>query len=168
MSNDTIRMWAVKLLMGDETYRHPLEGAARAYQLVENETYRLECLYVVDGVPYTRTPDETYGEEPRPGRDFKGTIAFVDVSDTYAREYGQEQPPGRNYNLTQLLLAGQELAIFAVAKTVNPATTEEMVTIATKSKTNLVELFGLVSGAPFRVTLPASRLEEVIEKLQVV
>ena len=133
MSNDTIREWAVKLLMGDEDYRHPLEGAARAYTLIENETDRLSQHYEV-----------------------KGNVACVDATES-----------NHSYDLTQLLLKGQELATFAVVKTINPKTKEEMVTVATKSKTNLVELFGLVSGAPFRVTLPADRLEDVIEKLEV-
>ena len=169
MSNDTIRMWAVKLLMGAEEYRNPLKGMERAYQMIENETYRLAEFFEVDGdiaIKYTSKQENLLETVKVAGVDYTGTVAFVDVSDTYAREYGQEQPPGRNYNLTQLLLAGQELATFAIVKTVNPISKEEMVTIATKSKTNLVELFGLVSGAPFRVTLPASRLEEVIEKLQ--
>ena len=63
------------------------------------------------------------------------------------------------------MLAGQKLATFAVVKTINPETGEKMVTIATKSDTNLVELFGLGSGAKFRVSLPVDRLNEVLEKI---
>ena len=133
MGNDNIRMWAVKLLMGDEDYRQPLKAAERAYQLVENETDRLSHGYIVDE-----------------------QVAYVDaIGSNHA------------YDLTQLLLAGQELATFAVVKTVNPVTSEEMVTVATKSGINLVELFGLVSGSPFRVSLPVARLEEVLRKLEV-
>lgn len=63
------------------------------------------------------------------------------------------------FDLTQLLLAGQNLAPFAVV------VSEGRLTVATKSGVNLVDAFGLPSGAPFRVTLPAERLEEVLEKL---
>lgn len=82
-----------------------------------------------------------------------GQVALVD-----ARSAGQ-------YDLTQLLLAGQKLAPFAVAQTVNPSG-EEGLTIATSRKdVSLVELFGLGSGAPFRVSISADRLEEALEKL---
>ena len=134
MSNDTIRMWAVKLLMGDEDFRQSLEAAEQAYQLVETETDRLSQHYEV-----------------------KGNVACVDATES-----------NHAYDLTQFLLAGQELATFAVVKTVNPVTNEEMVTVATNSKTNLVILFGLPSGAPFRVSLPVARLEEVLRKLEAV
>jgi len=146
MSNDTIREWAVKLLMGDETYRAPLKAAEQAYQLVENETYRLSHGYMVDGnICYS------------PGDKNVGKVAYIDATES-----------NHAYDLTQLLLAGQKLATFAVVKTLNPVTSEEMITVATKSKTNLVELFGLPSGAPFRVTLPVERLEEVLRKLEAV
>jgi len=156
MSNDQIRTWAVKLLMGDETYRHPLEGAARAYQLVENETYRLECEYRVNKTRGDSIETQMWYRDqecPVAGCDNKGVFAFVDATKS-----------NHQYDLTQLLLKGQELATFAIVKTINP-NDEEMVTVATKSKTNLVELFDLKSGALFRVTLPAARLEEVIDKL---
>jgi len=49
---------------------------------------------------------------------------------------------------------------------VNPAG-QEGLTIATSRKdVNLVELFRLGSGAPFRVSLPGSRLDEVLERLK--
>jgi hypothetical protein len=67
-----------------------------------------------------------------------------------------------------LLLAGQKLAPFAVVVTVHPQQGEGL-TIATSCKdVNLVELFGLGSGAPFRVSLPAKRLEEALAKLATV
>lgn len=71
------------------------------------------------------------------------------------------------YDLTQLLLAGQKLARFAVVLTVHPLQGEGL-TIATSSGVNLVELFHLGSGAPFRVSLPAKRLEEALAKLETV
>ena len=145
MSNNQIREWAVKLLMGDEDYRNPLKGMERAYQMVENETYRLSRGFMIDGnICYNPADNEKVG-----------IVAFVDATGS-----------NHEYDLTQLLLAGQKLAKFAVVKTANPVTSEKMVTVATKSKTNLVELFGLPSGASFRVTLPATRLVEAIEKLQ--
>lgn len=142
MSNDQIRKWAVKLLMGAEEYLYPLKGAERAYALIMNETVRLATGYVTD--PQNKTPFKT----------IPAKIAFVDSTDS-----------NHKYDLTQLLLAGQKLADFAVVKTINPQTREEMVTVATKTKVNLVELFGLPSGATFRVSLPVNRLEEVVEKL---
>jgi hypothetical protein len=86
-----------------------------------------------------------------------GKVALVD-----ARESTYQ------YDLTQLLLAGQKLAPFAVVVTVHPQQGEGL-TIATSCKdVNLVELFGLGSGAPFRVSLPAKRLEEALAKLATV
>jgi len=167
MGNDALRVAAVWLLMGDESQRPILETAAKAYAAIVAETQRLAGFYHIDGseIRIFGTRNFITEDEEVAGRDYPGKVAVVDVPDTYAREYGQELPPGHDYDLTQLLLAGQELASFAVVKTVSPHTGEEMVTIATKSKTNLVELFGLPSGAPFRVSLPADRLEDVVEKL---
>ena len=142
MSNDQIRLWAVRLLMGDETCRNPLKGAERAYQMVENETKWLAG----------------YGQ-------VKENVWFLDVPGTYYKTYGSDGS-FHTYDLTQLLLAGQKLAEFAVVETIDHKTDEELVTVATKTKINLVELFELKSGAPFRVTLPALRLAEVIEKLR--
>lgn len=83
-----------------------------------------------------------------------GNVALVDARNS-----------NHQYDLTQLLLAGQKLAAFAVARVVNPAG-EEFLTIATSDKeVNLVEVFDLGSGAPFRISIPASRLEEVLETL---
>lgn len=68
------------------------------------------------------------------------------------------------YDLTQLLLAGQKMAPFAIALTIHQQ--DDGLTIATSRKdVNLVELFKLGSGAPFRVFLPAKRLKEVLTKL---
>lgn len=161
MRNDEIRFAAVKLLMGDESQRQGLEIAAKAYIEIQARTVWITKNYMVDdnGCPIVSyTPGMTAGKAA--GVDYKGNIAFIDVPELFAicKENG-------DYDLTQLLLAGQELATFAVAKTISPDD-REMVTIATKSKTNLVELFGLPSGASFRVSLPASQLEEVMEKLR--
>ena len=157
MRNDEIRLAAVKLLIGDESQRLVLETAAKAYGLIQGETSYLAVCYTVDGQDNYR---DHCGKVVIP----KGTIAFVDVPAEYVKTYGQEKPPGRDYDLTQLLLKGQELANFAVARTISPDG-REVVTIATKSGVNLVELFELPSGAPFRVSLPAEKLEEVVEKL---
>jgi hypothetical protein len=83
-----------------------------------------------------------------------GKVAVVDTRNS-----------NHEYDLTQLLLAGQKLAEFAVAKVMNPQSKEERITIATQSGKNLVELFGLPSGSTFRVSLEATRLPEVMEKL---
>jgi hypothetical protein len=73
---------------------------------------------------------------------------------------------GRRADLTQLLLKGEEIADFAVV--LYSSEGEELIEIATKRKdVNLVTVFGLPSGAPFRISLPTSKfsLEFVIEKL---
>ena len=93
-------------------------------------------------------------------------VAFVDVQSEIERVWGSQSPPG--LDLTSLLLKGQEYAKFAVVKTKDQKTGMYLITIATNSKTNLVEFFGLPSGAPSRVTLPADRLEEAIKKLNTV
>lgn len=81
-----------------------------------------------------------------------GNIATVDARFVLAE----------SFDLTQLLLAGQKIATFAATTHTDPRTGEEMVTVATQwREMNLVELFGLPSGASFRVTLPIARLEEV-------
>ncbi len=69
--------------------------------------------------------------------------------------------PAENFDLTQLLLTGQKIAaVAAMVIHTDPRSGEKMVTVATQRKVNLVEIFGLLSGAPFRVTLPVERLEE--------
>lgn len=74
-------------------------------------------------------------------------IAVVDVRET--RE---------DYDRTQLLLRGEQMALTKTAVLLgkNPEG-EEIVTVATMDKErNLVNLFGLPSGATFRVSLPVS------------
>jgi len=72
-----------------------------------------------------------------------------------------------NIDMTQLLLAGQRLAPFAVVfGWFGPNGRSGSITIATSRKdVNLVKLFGLPSGAPFRVSLSTERLDEVLKKL---
>lgn len=142
MSNDETRLAAVKLLMGDESQRQILEIAARDYGAILDETYRIAA---------------SYGTDPQNTTPYKVVPAKLAVVDATASNH--------KYDLTLLLLKGQEYATFAVVKTRNQKTSEVMVTIATKSDTDLVDLFGLKSGAKFRVTLPADRLNEVFEKL---
>ena len=86
-------------------------------------------------------------------------IAVVDVT--------QEN---RDYDRTQLLIAGQKMAPTGISVVIgkNPEG-EEIVTIATnREDINLVALFGLPSGAPFRISLPTAEwpLERVLEKLK--
>jgi len=86
-------------------------------------------------------------------------IAVVD-----AREVAED------YDRTQLLIAGQKMAPTEISVVLgrNPEG-EEIITVATSRKDlNLVNLFGLPSGAPFRVSLPSSLwpLERVLEKLK--
>ncbi len=159
MSNDEIRLAATRLLMGDETQRAGLEAAAKVYAAIQTETMWLAKNYMVDdnGMPVSMyKPSMTAGKAA--GVDYVGKVAVVDVVGCHKSE------GTKPYDLTQLLLAGQKLATFAVAKTISPDD-REMVTVATKSKTNLVELFDLPSGAPFRISLPANRMEEIVEKL---
>ena len=142
LRNDNVRVAAVKWLLGDEQQKPLLEETAQKYAAIQEETEWLATAYVHDG-----------------------NVAVVDVPKEYFRTYGAVAPEGHDFDLTQLLLAGQRLATFAVAKVIDSRSGEEMVTIATKSGVNLVELFELPSGAPFRVTLPVERLEEAVEKI---
>lgn len=84
-----------------------------------------------------------------------GKVAVVDTRDSI---YG-------SFDMTQLLLDGQVKAAFAVAIFADPKKKEDRVVVATQSGKNLVDLFGLPSGAPFRVDLEVARLSEVMEKL---
>lgn len=130
MADDSIRVAAVKWLLGDESQQAILEAAAEKYVAIQKETERLSATYEVSG-----------------------KVAIVDARGSHG------------HDLTQLLLAGQKLAEFAVAKVIDPRSKEERITVATQSGKNLVELFGLPSGAPFRVSVEAARLPEVLEKL---
>lgn len=130
MSDDSIRVAAVKWLLGDESQKVTLEAAAAKYAAIQKETQRLAATYTVDG-----------------------KVATVDARSSH------------EHDLTQLLLAGQKLAEFAIAKVTDPRSKEERITIATQSKVDLVKLFGLPSGAPFRISLEVARFPEVLEKL---
>ena len=71
-----------------------------------------------------------------------------------------------HYDRTQLLLAGQEVASFAVVVSRNHRAGEDYLTIATRRKdVSLVDVFDLPSGASFRVSIPASQLDEALGKL---
>ncbi len=131
MGDDSIRLAAVRLLVGDETQQATISVAAEKYKKVKELTEHLTKMYYVqDG------------------------IAIID-----ARGYF-------SYDLTQLLLAGQERALVALVLVSTPATEaqptgEFRISIATKrSDINLVALFGLQSGSASRVSLPFSRFEE--------
>lgn len=82
--------------------------------------------------------------------EIQGSVALVD-----ARESIHEYEP------TVLLSSGRKLARFAVVLTVE----EGLVVTTDDESVNLVNMFGLHSGAPFRITLPIERLGEVMEKL---
>lgn len=84
-----------------------------------------------------------------------GNVALVDA-----------RKSNHQYDLTQLLLAGQKLAPFAVTLTVHPNQGEGLTIATSRRDVNLVELFGLGSGAPFRVSLPIQRQEEALAKLE--
>lgn len=132
LANDAVREAAFRWLMGDESARAALDGAARRYAAVVAETERLASGYRVDG-----------------------SVAVVDARES-----------NHNYDLTQLLLAGQKKARFAAALVRNPRDGGERVTIATQDKSvNLVSVFGLQSGAPFRVTLPAEQCGDALARL---
>jgi hypothetical protein len=84
-----------------------------------------------------------------------GCVAVVDARESNHR-----------YDLTQLLLAGQKKARFAVVLVKDPRDGSKRVTVATGDRSvNLVEVFGLPSGAPFRVNLPVERYEEAVARL---
>src|SRR5215831_9802274 len=80
----------------------------------------------------------------------RGQIAFVDV--------GQGK---FKYDKTALLLAGQQKAPVAMVRD------SGMVTIAAEfsSGLNFVEVLGLDGGMPTRVSIPESRMDEAIEKI---
>jgi hypothetical protein len=77
----------------------------------------------------------------------RGRVAYVDVGDHH-----------RAYDKTELLLCGQREAAVAVVRD------SGMITIAAdyESGWNFVTLLGLEGGMPTRVTLPESRLDDVI------
>ncbi len=65
------------------------------------------------------------------------------------------------YDKTLLLLEGQGRAEVAIVRDAGNIT----LAAAFDSGVDFVELFGLGGGMPTRVSLPASRLDEVLEKL---
>ncbi len=130
MSDDSIRMSAVKWLLGDESQKSILEKSAEKYENIQKETDRLAKLYEVNG-----------------------NVAIVDARNNH------------QYDLTQLLLAGQKISQFAIVKTINPSSKKEMITIATQSGKDLVKLFSLPSGSSFRVTLDMNKFTEALTKL---
>lgn len=134
MSDDNIRLMAVKWLLGDETARAGLEQAAKRYAEIQAETERLAATYRVTG-----------------------KVALVDARNS-----------NHQYDLTQLLLAGQKLVPHAVVLTVHPKQGEGLTIATSRKDVNLVELFQLGSGAPFRVSLPFKRLDEALAKLATV
>ncbi len=133
IQDDSIRVAAVKLLLGDESQKAVLEKAALKYVAIQRETERLVATYAITG-----------------------KVAVIDTRDKSV--YG-------SFDMTQLLLAGQKKAPFAVALFTDPKKKENRVIVATQSGKNLVELFGLSSGAPFRIDLEVARLPEILEKL---
>jgi len=133
LSDDSIRLVAVKWLLGDKTAGLDLEEAAKKYAEIQAETERLTATYLIL---------------------FDKQVAIVDA-----------RKSNRYYDLTQLLLAGQKLVPFAIVLTVHPQQGEGLTIATSRKDVNLVELFGLGSGAPFRVSLPGKRLDEAIEKL---
>lgn len=153
LRNDAVRLAVVKFMMGDDTQRPILETAADKYEETRETTREMAGTYSVDG----RTDAWIVRVHRAPEKVPRGTIAICD-----ARKCASE------YDLTQLLLEGQKLAKFAVVQHTSSHNGEDMVTIATKSKsdTNLVELFGLESGAPFRITIDNTHFKEAVEKLK--
>jgi hypothetical protein len=83
----------------------------------------------------------------------RGHIAYIDVGT------GKHK-----YDKTALLLAGQEKAPVAMVRD------SGMVTIAAEfsSGLNFVEVLGLDGGMPTRVSIPETRLEEAVEKINAV
>ena len=92
--------------------------------------------------------------------------ATYQVTDKVALVDARES--NHQYDLTQLLLAGQKLAPFAVVLVARPKQGEGLTIATSRKDVNLVELFSLGSGAPFRISLPAKRLEEALAKLATV
>lgn len=87
----------------------------------------------------------------------EGAVAFVDIQEETER-----------LDLTQLLIAGQQLAPVAVVRNRNLRTGEPQVTIAAASDSgyNFVKMFGLGGGMSTRVTLPDERFFEALSTLQ--
>lgn len=68
-------------------------------------------------------------------------------------------------DITQLLLRGQQKADYAAVVTTRPQGGEGIIVATSRKDVDLINMFGLPSGATFRVTLPAERLEEIVKKL---
>ena len=148
-TNDDVRLAATLLLCGNELMREVVETAAEVYAAVMEETERLAQEFHIDGRAMPVRSSKMYRDESS-----HGVVAVCDASEAKSV-----------FSLTNLLLKGQEYARFAVVQHVSVHNGDKLVTIATKSGVNLVKLFELPSGAPFRVSLPAEKLEEVVEKL---
>jgi hypothetical protein len=83
----------------------------------------------------------------------RGRAVYVDAA----------QHADRAYDKTLLLLEGQKLAEVAIVRDSGSIA----VAAAFDSGIDFVKLFGLGGGMPTRVSLPESRLDEVLEKLNV-
>lgn len=161
MSDDFTRMEALKVLWtGNAGSKFKLEKAAEKYQQIAENTQILSDMYIVDDCPYSRNRARFFREDIQvPGRDYRGKVA---VCDTRQHKHG-------DYDLTQLLLKGQELADFAAVVKSN-SDGVNTVTIATKTGVNLLDvLWNIPSGATFRVTIPFKlecELEKIIKALK--
>ena len=137
--------WAIKANQADDSVRllavrWILLGEESARNGLESAAKR-----------YAEVRDET--QRLVSGLTITGKVAVVDARESR-----------RQYDLTQVLLAGQELAPFVLV-----IQRGGVLAIATsRGDVDMVEMFGLVSGARFRVSLPDKRLEEALAKLETV
>jgi len=112
-----------------------IDEARAKYAAIKAETERLTLLYEERG----------------------NIVRFINVVAAQAR--------GRvNYDLTQLLMAGQHDDRVAVALNFD-FKGEPQLTISGRRGWNFVSMFGLPGGMPNRVSISIGRLEEVIEKV---
>lgn len=144
---------AMKADLSDDTVR---EAAVRWIVNGCEKDSDYQRLQEAQGI-YQKVQAET--EELAKQYKVRNGVAVVDVREAV-----------EDYDRTQLLLKGEQMVPTKTAVLLgkNPEG-EEIVTVATMDKAmNLVDLFGLPSGAPFRVSLPAANgwtVEKVIEKL---
>jgi hypothetical protein len=69
------------------------------------------------------------------------------------------------FDRTQLCLLGYERAPYVCLLGTTPPPEKVTTLVATNTKTNLVEVFGLQSGAPFRIGMEGDHVERVINTL---
>lgn len=92
------------------------------------------------------------------------TRQLVDSGEVQGRVLVVNAQGQEGFDRTQIFIMGYEKAPFVTV--LGEFQGKVTTTVATNTKTNLVEVFGLESGAPFRITLEGNQLERVIKTLK--